>query len=867
MVTKDDLRKAFAKDYAKHYSAPILKEEGFQRFECKECGKGYWALEEKANCGDSAHEDYSFFRKKPRDESYASMWKKFASFFEKNGHEVVPRYPVISRWRDDLNFTIASIVDFQRWENGRIAFEYPANPLVVPQICLRFPDIANIGVTGRHLSGFMMAGQHSFGKEGYWREDCIQYNYEFLTNVLGVKKEELTYAEDVWSMPDYSAFGPCIESFSCGSELVNSVFMQYYWDGKQKELPLRVIDVGWGFERLLWYYRGDSTIYDSTFPRHVSFMKKQAGLNDSKLLEKYARISSRLDVEAVRDFREEKKKIASLLNIDLKELESEIAPMQGVWAIADHTRSLLFALADGGLPSNSAGGYNLRVLLRRALGFANEYSFDFDFEKLFEMHAHDLREVYPELAGALPSVNEIFQVEKRKYAQSLVKARGMTKQILAKSSNLTADKMATLYESHGVTPELIERVAKEQGKEVNIPTDYYSKVTSKHVMQEKKHEAKPVFENALKTKRAYYEHPLKFKGKAKVVAAKNGLVALDSTLFYPEGGGQCADHGFINKKQVTDVQISHGVIVHSVKGEFKKGETIELEVDEERRDAITSHHTATHVLNACARSVLGNHVWQCGSRKDSNEAHLDVTHYEKPSWKQVNEIEALANKFIREGHSVKLKEMDRSAAEKEYSYRIYQGGGAIGKRIRIIDVDGIDVEACGGLHKSNTSEIGCFKIIGVEQVQDGVTRFRYKAGPAAVEFIQNEEALIRDACIELKVPKTDLVKGINKLFNDWKERGKQLEKLQKKAAAGLCAELCGEAKSALIEKELPLGARLLEKVALELSEKGMDAILSNMDGFIVATTAKNSKRDAIELLKKSGAKGGGTKNFARGKKS
>lgn len=866
MVTKDGLRKAFAKDYAKHYSTPVFKEEGFQRFECRECEKNYWALEEKANCGDSSHEDYSFFRKNPRDESYASMWKKFASFFKKNGHEIVPRYPVISRWRDDLNFTIASIVDFQRWEDGRIAFEYPANPLVVPQICLRFPDIANIGVTGRHLSGFMMAGQHSFGKEGYWRGDCLQYNYDFLTSVLGAKKEELTYAEDVWSMPDYSAFGPCIESFSRGSELVNSVFMQYYWDRKQKELPVRVIDVGWGFERLLWYYRGDATIYDSTFPRHIAFMKKQAGLKDSTLLGEYARISSRLDVEAVRDFREEKKKIAALLEIDLKELESEIAPMQGVWAIADHTRSLLFALADGGLPSNSAGGYNLRVLLRRALGFANEYSFDFDFGKLFEMHARDLREVYPELSEALPSVNEIFQVEEKKYAQSLEKARGMTKQLLAKSSDLTAEKMATLYESHGVTPELIERVAREAGKEVSIPTDYYSKVTSQHVMQEKKREAKPMFD-APKTKRAYYDTPLKFEGKAKVVAVKKGFVALDSTLFYPEGGGQCADHGLIKGKPVTDVQSSHGVIVHSVEGKFKEGETVEFKVNAERRGAITRHHTATHVLNACARSVLGNHVWQCGSRKDAGEAHLDVTHYEKPSGVQVNEIEALANKFIRGGHPVHVREMDRSAAEKEYSYRIYQGGGAIGKRIRILDIEGIDVEACGGLHCSNTSEIGFLKIIGVEQVQDGVTRFRYKAGPAAIEFIQGEEALVRGACAELKVPKADLVKAINKLFNDWKERGKQLEKLQEKAAAGLCSELCGEAKSELVEKELPLDAKLLEKIAIELAEKGVDAVLWNADGFIVATTAVNSKRDAVELLKKSNAKGGGRKEFARGKKA
>ena len=144
MASKDELRKEFSKDYKRHYEVPLFGKEGFSRFTCKKCGKGYWALEEGQDCGDSAHREYSFFREKPRVMGYADFWKKFADFWKKNGHSVIPRYPVLSRWRDDLYFTIASIVDFQRLEAGRIVFEYPENPLMVPQICLRFPDIANI---------------------------------------------------------------------------------------------------------------------------------------------------------------------------------------------------------------------------------------------------------------------------------------------------------------------------------------------------------------------------------------------------------------------------------------------------------------------------------------------------------------------------------------------------------------------------------------------------------------------------------------------------------------------------------------------------------------------------------------------------
>ena len=263
---------------------------------------------------------------------------------------------------------MASIQDFQRIDQGNMVFEYPAKSLIVPQMCLRFNDIPNVGVTGRHHTSFIMSGQHSFG--GYWKDRCIELNFRFLTEVMGVPDTELTYKEDLWTMPDFSAFGPCIETFSKGLELVNSVFMQFTRKGNSyRELPLKVIDVGWGHERLCWFSQGTPTGYDAVFEPVISFMKKQIGLQDNEILKKYARLAGNLNFDEALDLKKARQGIARSLGLTAKELHDLIEPMQSLYAIADHTKTLLFAASDGGIPSNTGGGYNLRVLLRRALSF------------------------------------------------------------------------------------------------------------------------------------------------------------------------------------------------------------------------------------------------------------------------------------------------------------------------------------------------------------------------------------------------------------------------------------------------------------------------------------------------------------------
>ncbi|MEM3845830.1 MAG: alanine--tRNA ligase-related protein [Candidatus Parvarchaeota archaeon] len=192
-LSKESLTEQFSKDYKKYYSVELFERKGFTRRKCKVCGNYFWSIGDRDVCENPIHTQYSFFKDRPKSMSYTDFWKRFAEFFRKKGHSIINRYPVVSRWRPDLYFTIADVQDFQRLENGRISFEYPTNPLIVPQICLRFTDIENVGVTGRHFTGFMMAGQKAFNypNEGYWRDKTIELNFEFLTKVLGIGEKDI----------------------------------------------------------------------------------------------------------------------------------------------------------------------------------------------------------------------------------------------------------------------------------------------------------------------------------------------------------------------------------------------------------------------------------------------------------------------------------------------------------------------------------------------------------------------------------------------------------------------------------------------------------------------------------------------------
>ncbi len=739
MASNPVLKKEFTEHWQEYYDLPVFKERGFQRKQCTKCGNWFWTADENRTiCGDC--EDYSFIGNKLKDWDLIETWRAYEEFFKKNQHASIKRYPVVAKWNPNLDFTIASIVDFQRIEKNGTVFSFPAERLVVPQFCLRFGDIGNVGITGRHLTGFIMAGQHSYGD--YWINECIKFNMDFLTQVLGLDLKEITYSEDVWAMPDLSVYGPCLETFARGVELSTNVFMQFKnINGKREELSKKVIDVGWGLERIAWFVNGSPTLYDSVFGDLIDEMKKQVSI-DEDIFNRYSVLSGRLNIEEVKSVEVVRKKIADELGISVEELMKNVEPMQAIYAIADHSRSLLMAINDGMLPSNSGGGYNLRVIFRRAQSLIDKHGFDFDLGELAEKHAEYLYPLYPELIEGIEDVKKILAVEKKKYYASLEKTKKFIKNKIKQGEEVSLEQMKKMYEENGVTPELVKEII-PNAKVPDSETFYTFISEQKKKMKKQKQEKKIEFDLEFSpTEKLYYDNVFEFKAYVKDDFEKNGrhYVVLDKTAFYPTSGGQEHDTGFIDNLEVVDVFKVGDVIVHEVKGrKLQKGSLVLCKVDEKRRRRLMKMHTATHVINGAARRVLGNHVWQAGAEKKYEKAHLDITHYDNLTEDEKKEIEELSNKVILENRPVIKSVLTRKEAEEKYGFRIYQGGAVPATEIRVIEIKDWDIEACGGTHVDSTKEIERIKILRTKKIQDGVVRIEFVAGNEAIKEAEEKE--------------------------------------------------------------------------------------------------------------------------------
>lgn len=764
MLEKKKLLADFQKEPEKHWKVELFSQKGFERRTCSKCAKGFWTLKDTDECPD--HGDYGFIGEKMAKVKwdYVEAWKEFEKFFEKNGHKPIPRYPVISRWHPTLFFTQASIQDFQRFDGDLLEFDYPANPLIVPQACLRFNDIENVGITGRHMTCFVMAGQHSFndGSEGaYWKDRCIELNFEFLSKVVGVPEEELTYVEDMWAMNDMSAFGPSMETYSKGLEIVNSVFMQFQGlESSYRQLPLKVIDVGWGFDRLPWFIQGKPTVYDTSFGPVVEKLKKELSLEyDEELFRKYSVVCRNLDVEENLDIKEARGHIAKRLGVTLEDLEKKIDPMTAAYAILDHSRALAFSIADGGLPSNVGGGYNLRVIARRALSFIQKYGWQVKLEDVARWHADYLKKMFPELSANEEEIKKVILMEEKKFLQNKERSKRLVQSF--GDRKISEEEMLKLYDSEGITPEQLG---------VEVPRDFYDKVTKRHMSQEKEETKSKLDVTGIQpTKILYYDEPYIFDFEAKVVAVLNeNFVVLDQTAFYPTSGGQLHDTGTIDGLKVTDVFKVGKVIVHRLFGEIKSGKDVKCTVDRERREKLMRHHDAVHIVNGATKQVLGSHVNQAGAEKDVDKARLDITHFEALTDEEVEEVEKVANEIVKKKIAIRKHEMPRGKAEQSYGFRIYQGGYVPSKDIRVVEVPGFDIEACGGTHGHNTGDIGPIKITKTKKIADGLVRIELKAGDVAVEYMREKEKLLEEVARKLNVEESDVPKAVEKLFDTWK---------------------------------------------------------------------------------------------------
>ena len=859
---KVKLKQEFSKDFRKYYWVPMFDEHGYERHTCKNCGKTYWAVENSPGadiCPDTTCTKYSFIGKpngKPMD--YIETWKAIEKFFVKHDHVSVPSYPVIARWFPGMYFTLASIVAFQRSMHGKTVFEMPHDRIIIPQTCLRFNDIPNVGVTGRHMTNFVMVGQHSLYDKNkpntYWKEKCAELDYELLTSVFNIKPEEIKWMEDVWVGPN--AFGYSLEYYVKGLELGNAVFTEFVGTpDNYKPMGQRVIDMGAGLERFTWYSQGTPTAYDAVYGPVIDKMKTFVDYNKS-LFENYSKISGTLDVDETANITKERMKIATELGVSLKDLQANIESLEAVYAITDHAKTLLYAITDGGLPSNVGGGYNLRVVLRRALGFMDKLGLDITLQKVCEWHANYLKRMSPRLKENLNEVNEIIEIETQRYQTAKEKSSKVIARILDKKEKITPEKITQLYESEGITPELISEAAKLRGQDIKISDDFYSKLSEKHMTSKTKEKKITLDLKGLPYTEILFRDESLLEFEAKVLKVIDKWIILDKTAFYAEAGGQDHDLGTINHIKVEDVQKFGNIIAHKVSSaiSLKPDMEVSCEVDSKRRKQLMQHHTAVHLINAAARNVLGNHVWQGGSGKSVEKAHLDITHHSSLNESQVDKIEALANKMIQKNLKIEKIELERQEAESKYGMRIYQGGAVPSKELRIVsilDVDKIvDAEACGGTHVSKTGDIEEIVITGTERVQDGLVRITLVAGSASRRYREREAEIISESKSILQCKEEELVKYTKELFVEWKKVRKESKKVS----------------SGDLEKQIKSSINVLDANAKELisiASKHKGIFFGTKDKSVIITM--DGAGNIMKSLSEIGVKGGGRDNFAQGR--
>jgi alanyl-tRNA synthetase len=886
------------------YQLDYFKENGFVRKTCPKCKTNFWTRNAQTEfCGDPPCVSYSFIGAPVFKKEYdiSTMREAYLSFFEKNGHTRVDRYPVIARWRDDIYLTIASIADFQPFVTSGLV-PPPANPLTISQPCIRLDDLDAVGRSGRHLTTFEMMAHHCFnsrGNEIYWKDRTVELCDNLLSS-LGLDLNAVTYKEAPWAGGGNA--GPSVEVLVGGLELATLVFMDLEQvkggsidiKGETYEkMDNYIVDTGYGLERFVWASRGSPTIYDAVFPKIVNELMDLAGIEHSienpeyaKIFSQNARFAGVMDISGQANLLQLRKKVADTIGTTVEKLQKLMVPVESVYAITDHSRCLAFMLGDGIIPSNVKAGYLARLVLRRTLRLMKELDIREPLIEIIEMQIKNFPE-YPEFRERLDTIREIVALEKEKYADTIEHGTKLVKKTALhfkeKKEKMPLGELIQLYDTHGIPPEITREVAKEAGVDVELPDTFYSLVAKKHSKAEEE-EAEEMHLEIPLTRKLYYEQTEQSEFKAKVLEVIENKIILDSTLFYPEGGGQPADHGTLSMEDyianVADVQNMNGVIVHETDSDFgfKKGDTVKGKIDWERRLAHMRHHTATHIVNESAKAVLGKHIWQTGAQKSTDRARLDLTHYKRITDDEFREIELLANRAVMKNQPVHIDWMDRVEAEKKYGFVLYQGGVPPGREIRILRVGG-DVEACGGTHVSNTGLIGPIKLIKTERIQDGVERIEFSAGEAAVKRMQERDELLNKSSDALRVSPEHLPDTVNRFFNEWKEFKKENERLKAELAEARVKAMMGDAVDIndlkVLSKKIPhADVEELIKVATEFSkDDNVVAILASDVGggkIVVAAGARAQKMGvnagAIvrEMSKLVGGGGGGKPGIAQG---
>ncbi|NBC47711.1 MAG: alanine--tRNA ligase [Gammaproteobacteria bacterium] len=749
--------------------------------------------------------------------SSAELRQAFLDYFAEQGHTAVESSPLVPGNDPTLLFTNAGMVQFKDVFLGREKRAYTR--AVTSQRCVRaggkHNDLENVGYTARHHTFFEMLGNFSFGD--YFKREAIGFAWEFLTERLQMPAEKLwitVYQDDdeaariwldelgvdpsrfsrcgekdnFWSMGETGPCGPCSEIFydhgpaipggPPGSadedgdryvEIWNLVFMQYDRDAKGAlhPLPRPSVDTGMGLERLAAVMQGVHSNYEiDLFQALIRAAAEVTGCAD--LTSKSLRV------------------------------------------IADHIRSAAFLIIDGVTPGNEGRGYVQRRIIRRAIrhGYQLGQTEPF-FWRLVEPLAAEMGDAYPELRERREHVERVLRTEEERFADTLEQGLRIFDEIVADLSGteIPGHEVFRLYDTYGFPADLTADIARERGLTLDLAGFEQAMAAQKERARAASHfSAADVIELDVdgETDFTGYEGLVDQativacyrdgEPQDRLAAGEQGLLVLDVTPFYAEAGGQVGDRGTLISEtarfEVQDTQQQGGVICHIGRltdGELSVGDRVDARVDCDRRRATALHHSATHLLHAALRQVLGDHVQQRGSLVGPDRLRFDFTHFEPVSREQLREIERLVNREIRENHTVETRIMGLEDAKASGAMALF--GEKYADQVRVLRMGDFSVELCGGTHVRAVGDIGLFKIVAEAGISAGVRRVEAVAGDVALSWVEEEEARLARIAALVKGAANDADEKVANLVERSRRLEKELEQLKAKLASAAGSEL------------------------------------------------------------------------------
>ncbi len=770
----------------------------------------------------------------------AELRTAFLDFFHAHGHEIVPSSSLIPAHDPTLLFTNAGMVQFK---DAFLGLEQRSNPRAVScQRCVRaggkHNDLENVGYTARHHTFFEMLGNFSFGD--YFKAEAIRFGWDFLTQTLKLPAERLLVtvyhtddeafalwrdeigvpadrvlrigdkpsggSDNFWQMGDTGPCGPCTEIFydhgahipggPPGSpdedgdrfiEIWNIVFMQYdrSADGKLHPLPKPSVDTGMGIERLAAILQGVHSNYDIDLFRHlIDAAQAVTGATD--------RQSNSLKV------------------------------------LADHIRSCAFLIVDGVRPGNEGRDYVLRRIIRRAARHGHKLGVDEPFfYRLVAPLVAVMGDAYPELVAIQEEVERVLRVEEERFLQTLASGMQILDTELAQlpaNGEIPGEVVFKLYDTHGFPFDLTADIARERGMTVDA-------AGFEHAMADRRAQSRAASQFAQQVQAVDVSSATCFEGYAleqsdgevlalvhdgesvtTLEAGQSGALVLDRTPFYAESGGQVGDSGVITvaggRFVVTDTQKQGASFLHYgevIEGRVVVGDVAQAEIDHERRAAIRLNHSATHLLHAALRQVLGGHVQQKGSRVSAEALRFDFSQPEPITPDQLRSIERIVNAQIRENHPVETLEMAIDEARAAGAMALF--GEKYSDVVRVVTMGAFSMELCGGIHARRGGDIGLFRIVSEGGVASGVRRIEAVTGMGALSVLEQTDAALAEIAGLVKGSRQDAVSRVAQLMERSRQLERELAEIKGKLAAQAGGDLAGQALSVgavkILVAELP----------------------------------------------------------------